>query len=246
MITAKEVKGALDAGDLFLEYLPTVSLTDGRCVGAEALIRWQRGTEVVPPMEYIPLIEYTPVSGLVTYWVIETFASELGDWAKAQDDIHMSINVPPEVFGRGGLAYVAERAGLTSLGRKLVFEITERGIPDRVGVNAINAWPRHGWLIALDDVGASRASLLVASQVRIDILKIEPATVKRIGNLDISETESLAELIRGSNVGVIAEGVETAVQLGALRQCGIGMAQGWLFSRPLRAREFMSYFDEHR
>jgi sensor c-di-GMP phosphodiesterase-like protein len=246
MITASEVKVALDADDLFLEYLPIVSLTDGRCVGAEALIRWQRGPEVVPPMQFIPLIEHTPLSGLITYWVIETFARELADWVKVQDDVHLSINVPPEVFGRGGLAYVAERAGLASLGPKLVFEITERGIPDRLGVNAINSWPRHGWLIALDDVGATRASLLVACEVRIDMLKIEAATVKRMRNLPIVQAASLAQLIRRSNVGVIAEGVETADQVEGLQQCGIGMAQGWLFSHPLRASEFISYFSGHR
>jgi sensor c-di-GMP phosphodiesterase-like protein len=246
MITASEVKDALDAGDLFLEYLPIVSLTGGRCVGAEALIRWQRGPEVVQPMEFIPLIENTPVSGLITYWVFETFARELADWAKAQGDIHMSINVPPEVFGRGGLLYVAEETGVASLGPKLVLEITERGIPDLIGVNALNAWPRHGSLLALDDVCASRVSMLVASQVRIDILKIETATVKRMRDLSLADTEALAELIYASDLGVIAEGVETADQLEVLRQCGIGMAQGWLFSHPLRADEFMSYFSQHR
>jgi sensor c-di-GMP phosphodiesterase-like protein len=246
MITASDVKAALDAGELFLEYLPTVSLTGGTCVGAEALLRWQRGSEVVSPMEFIPVIENTPISGLITYWVIETFARELADWVKVQDDVHVSINVPPEVFGRGGLVYVAERAGLASLGPKFVLEITERGVPDRLGVNALNAWPRNGWLIALDDVGASRASLLVACQVRVDILKIDAATVKRMRNLPILEAESLAQLIRESNVGVIAEGVETADQLEVLRQCGIGMAQGWLFSRPLRASQFISYFSEHQ
>jgi sensor c-di-GMP phosphodiesterase-like protein len=246
MITAQEVKAALDNGELFLEYLPIVSLDDGRCVGAEALTRWQRGPDVVPPMEFIPQIENTPVSGLITYWVFETVASELADWLKVQADVYMSINVPPEVFGRGGLAYVAGKTGLLNHASKLVLEITERGIPDRLGAQTLNDWPRYGCLIALDDVGASRASLLVASQIRIDILKIEPATVKRIGKLPILETESLAELIRGSKVGVIAEGVETAVQLGALRQCGVSMAQGWLFSHPLRASKFISYFDEHR
>jgi sensor c-di-GMP phosphodiesterase-like protein len=246
MITARDVKAALDAGDLFLEYLPTVSLPDRRCVGAEALIRWQRGPELVPPMEFIPLIENTPVSGLITYWVIETFAREVADWLKGQDDAHMSINVPPEVIGRGSLAYVAERAGLASLGPKLVFEITERGIPDRIAVDTLNDWPRHGWLIALDDVGASAASLVVARQVRIDILKIEADTVKRISNLPAAQTAALAELIHASNVGVIAEGVETGDQVEGLRQCGIGMAQGWLFSRPLRASEFISYFSEHQ
>jgi EAL domain-containing protein (putative c-di-GMP-specific phosphodiesterase class I) len=197
-------------------------------------------------MEFIPLIENTPLSGLVTYWVLETFARELADWMKVQDDVQMSINVPPEVFGRGGLLYVAGQTGLLSLGSKIVLEITERGIPDRLGVHTLNDWPRYGFLIALDDVGASRASWLVARQVRVDILKIDAATVKRMRNLPIAETESLAELIRGSKVGVIAEGVETADQLEVLQQCGIGMAQGWLFSHPLRASQFISYFSEHQ
>jgi EAL domain-containing protein (putative c-di-GMP-specific phosphodiesterase class I) len=197
-------------------------------------------------MEFIPLIENTPLSGLITYWVAEIFARELADWLKVQDDVHMSINVPPELFGRGGILYVAQKTGLLSLAPKLILEITERGIPDRLGVHALNHWPRYGCLIALDDVGASRAGWLVAHDVRVDILKIEAATVKRMRNLPILQTESLAELIRRSKVGVIAEGVETAEQLGGLRQCGIGMAQGWLFSRPLRASEFISYFDEHR
>lgn len=217
-------------------------------MGAEALIRWQRGPEVVQPMEFIPLIESTPLSGLITYWVIETFAHELADWLRIQNDVHLSINVPPEVFGRGGLIYAAERAGVMDLGHKLVLEITERGIPDRIGVEALNTWPRGGLLVALDDVCAGRASLLVACQVRVDILKIEPATVHRITRRDLASTETsaLAKLIHASNLGVIAEGVESADQVEVLTECGIGMAQGWLFSHPLRAGEFVSYFSEHR
>jgi sensor c-di-GMP phosphodiesterase-like protein len=60
------------------------------------------------------------------------------------------------------------------------------------------------------------------------------------------QAAALAKLIQSSNVGVIAEGVETADQVEVLRQCGIGMAQGWLFSHPLRASAFSSYFSEHR
>jgi EAL domain-containing protein (putative c-di-GMP-specific phosphodiesterase class I) len=186
------------------------------------------------------------LSGLITYWVLETLSRELADWMKVQDDVRISINVPPEVFGRGGLFYAARQAGLENLGPKLILEVTERGIPDRLGVDALNAWPRRGLLVALDDVCASRASMLVASRLRIDIVKIESDTVKRIRNLPILQRLALAELIHVSTVGVIAEGVETADQVEVLRQCGIGMAQGWLFSRPLRASAFISYFSAHR
>jgi EAL domain-containing protein (putative c-di-GMP-specific phosphodiesterase class I) len=215
-------------------------------VGAEALIRWQRGSEVVPPLDFIPLIENTPLSGLITYWVLDRFSRELADWLKDQDDVHMSINVPPEVFGRGGISYAVKQAGLERLCPKLVLEITERGMPDRIGIDALNSWPRRGALLALDDACTSRASMLVACRVPLDILKIEAATVKRMRNLSREEALALAELIHASNLGIIAEGVETADEAEVLLRCGIRMAQGWLFSRPLRAREFISYFAAHR
>ncbi len=80
------IKAGLEAGEFFLEYLPTVSLDDGRCIGAEALIRWRRPTGVVPPLEFIPIVENRPLSGLITYWrpVRKLVQSEiqyrLADW----------------------------------------------------------------------------------------------------------------------------------------------------------------------
>jgi len=77
VITLDAIQAGLTQGEFFLEYLPTVSLADNRCVGAEALARWRRPSGVVTPDVFIPLIEQTPLSGLLTYWVIETVAKEL-------------------------------------------------------------------------------------------------------------------------------------------------------------------------
>lgn len=248
MTTVAEITDALQAGDFFLEYLPIVSLTDGHCFGAEALIRWRRGSNVVHPLEFIPQIENTPLSGLVTYWVLETVANELAAWLRTQERIRISVNVPPELFGRGGLIYAAERVQIADLAPKLIVEITERGIPDRIGVEALNSWPRRGLLVALDDVCASRASFLVASQVHVDILKIEQPTVVELCRYGLSslETSALRALIRATDLAVVAEGVESADQLSPLRDCGITLAQGWHFSRPLAAADFMQFFSAHR
>jgi sensor c-di-GMP phosphodiesterase-like protein len=248
MITAADVKTALYAGDLFIEYLPVVALDDRRCVGAEALIRWRRGPSVVQPMEFIPQIENTPVSGLVTYWVIDTVASELATWLRNHDGVHIAINVPPEVFGRGGLEYAAAKAHVLDLTSKFVLEITERGVPDKIGVDALNSRPRCGVLVALDDAGASDAGFLVASQVRLDIIKLDKLTVDRITGRGLSpaETSTLWTLIRATKVAVIAEGVEDEYQVGRLRSYGIEAAQGWLFSHPLAAADFMEYFSANQ
>src|SRR3954469_15828787 len=103
MITLDSMRSGLARGEFFLEYLPTVSLADGRCTGAEALARWRRPTGVVRPDDFIPLIEGTPLSGVLTYWVFETVAQELGDWLRAHKEASIGINVPPEILGRGGL-----------------------------------------------------------------------------------------------------------------------------------------------
>src|SRR5437763_14549368 len=101
MYSFAQVKAALDHENFFLEYMPTMSLSEGRCVGAETLIRWQNGATVIYPADFIPAIESTPLSGLITYWVIETVAKELLAWLREQNRIRISINVPPEVIGRG-------------------------------------------------------------------------------------------------------------------------------------------------
>src|SRR5436190_21257199 len=120
MITVDAIRDGLAQREFFLEYLPTVSLVDGRCVGAEALARWRRPDEVVQPDDFIHLIEGTYLSGLFTYWVLETVASELGDWLRAHRDAHIGINVPPEVLGRGGLEYAAEKTGLSEIRNQII------------------------------------------------------------------------------------------------------------------------------
>ncbi|MEO7855212.1 MAG: EAL domain-containing protein, partial [Rubrivivax sp.] len=83
MIDTDDIRRGLAAGEFFLEYLPTVSLLDGRCIGAEALVRWRRDGVVVPPLEFVPIAENTPVIGLLTYWVIDTVAAEVSEWLRA-------------------------------------------------------------------------------------------------------------------------------------------------------------------
>src|SRR5215472_5801590 len=72
------IQDGLDQGEFFLEYLPICSLTSNRCLGAEALIRWRRGSTVLLPGAFLPQVDNTPLAGFLTYWVIETVGRELG------------------------------------------------------------------------------------------------------------------------------------------------------------------------
>jgi sensor c-di-GMP phosphodiesterase-like protein len=248
MFSMEEIRASLNANEFFLQYMPTISLTDNRCVGAEALIRWQYGARVVQPLEFVPLIENTPLSGSLTYWVIETVANELGTWMRSHDGIHISVNVPPELLGRGGLLYAAKKAMLHDVAGKLMLEVTERGLPDALGVAAIAEAARGGVLIALDDLDLSEANLVVLSRIHTDVVKFDKSFVDRMLEPEWrhQHVDGLTALIHTAGFNVIVEGVETKVQCDILKDAGIQMAQGFFFSKPLLATDFINYFAAHQ
>lgn len=244
MINLDTIRDGLTQGEFFLEYMPTISLSDGRCTGAEALIRWRRSTGVVSPDNFIPLVENTPLSGLLTYWVIDTVAAEMGDWLRANPTASLSINVPPEILGRGGMEYVAGKCGLLELASQLILEITERGIPDLLGVEAINNAQKLGLRVALDDLtldGGSNFAILV--RCNFHIAKLDKSLVSQITPQQPSPEwlAGITALRQMSQMMVIAEGVETEQQINALRMANIQEVQGFYFSQPIPAADFIAF-----
>jgi sensor c-di-GMP phosphodiesterase-like protein len=242
------IRAGLYAGQFFLEYLPTMLVAENRCVGAEALIRWDHPDGLILPDAFIPLIENTPLSGLLTYWVIETVAQELGAWLAAHEEVHISINVPPEVLGRGGLEYATVKAGLGPLRKQLIMEITERSVPDRIGMDALKGYSDFGVRIALDDFGLHDANLLLMSRVQVDIIKTDKRFADQMLEAGIEDRrmQALLTFMRANDFEVIVEGVETAAQCAFLREAGIRMAQGWYYSPALRAEAFQAFFHASR
>ena len=246
MFSFEEIRTGLERGELFLKYLPTIALETGRCTGAEALTRWRRPDGVVLPEEFIPVVESTPLSGPLTYWVLETAAQEIGPLLRSRPDFYLSINVPPELLGRGGLASTVKHAGIADLAGQLVFEITERGLPDQLGVAALQLAAEAGCKISLDDAGQGGAHLIFLSRAHtVHQVKIDRTYVHRIVHepSDVEWIRNLAALARSSGVEVVAEGVETAKQAELLRAAGVGLAQGYYFSPALPVQELMRFVE---
>lgn len=241
--TLNDVREAMDRGQLFVEYQPIVSLLTHCCLGAEALVRWRRSDGVLPAGEFMTLVEGTPLSGRLTYWVIDTVAHELGGWLGEHRDVYISINVPPEILGRGGLEYAAVRSGLREHAHQIVLEITERGVPDRLGLEALNAMVEHGVRIALDDALITAANVALLSRARFEIIKVDRDMTAQLAS-GAPEPEWFAELrtlLRHSSLQVIAEGVESSYQAEALTSAGVQMAQGFLFAASLTAQDLMKF-----
>lgn len=248
MALPDDILAGLDHGELFVEYLPTVTLADARCVGAEALVRWRRGQAVLTAGAFIPLIENTPLSGRLTYWVIDTVALELGAWLGAHGEAHLSINVPPELLGRGGLEYAATRSGLRDRIGQIVLEITERGVPDRLGLDALNLMASRGIRLALDDTTLSGVNLALLTRCNFTIIKLARELTAQLEPDKPAPgwMAGLQSLLKTSSVQVVAEGVETEYQAKWLRAAGVQMAQGYLFSPPLKARGFEAWYAHHQ
>lgn len=244
MIEFDEIYHGLRNDEFLLEYQPICSLPDHRCWGAEALIRWQRGGHLIMPCDFIPLVASTPMSGVLTYWVLDRIADDLGDWLRLNRDISISVNVPPEILGRGGLEYAANKNGLLGIADQIILEVTEEGIPDRLGLEALNsAHRRTGVRIALDDVSLSGANLALLSRLAFDFIKIDRVLMSELERSVPGPAwlDGLASLLQSHSLRVIAEGVETNEQLERLKSAGIPLAQGLALSRPLSAEGLKAF-----
>lgn len=242
MKTIEQIKTALINNEFHLEYMPTVSLRSDCCVGAEALIRWEKSDESIAPDEFIPLIEDNALAGLVTYWVIEQVAEDLGDWLREKNDVHVGINIPPTLLGRGGLEYAIMKSGLMDVVSKLMLEITERSFPDRLGLDALTS-AKGRVKIALDDFGTGDANIMQLSKIDADIVKLDKYFIDQITE-DPSTSRHVKGLVayaQAMDVAVIAEGVETETQARVLKELQVDMAQGWYFSKPISAKSFIQY-----
>jgi sensor c-di-GMP phosphodiesterase-like protein len=243
------IRAALDRGEFFLKYQPIVSLHDGRCLGAEALIRWRRPNGfTLDAGSFMPATDRTPLSGVITYWVIDTVATELNAWLDAHREASVAINIPPEILGRGGLDYAATKSGLRDRAGQLILEITERGVPDQLGLDALNRIPETGARVALDDTTLSGANLALLMRCRFDFVKVDRLLVheigERAGQRPPAWLEGLAALLDRTSLQIVAEGVESLMQSEILRNAGVQWGQSHLFSPPLSADAFMQYYEQ--
>ncbi len=245
------IQAAFERREFFLKYQPIVSLQDGRCLGAEALIRWKRPDgSTMDAAGFMSSTDRTPLSGIITYWVIDTVADELNNWLDAHPEANIAINIPPEILGRGGLDYAAKKSGLRARAGQLILEITERGVPDQQGLDALNRVPETGARIALDDTTLSGTNLALLMRCPFDFVKVDRLLVQEIreeaAGHEPAWLDGLAALLGRTSLQIVAEGIESSLQCETLKTAGVQWGQGHLFSPPLSVEAFMQYYEQAR
>jgi sensor c-di-GMP phosphodiesterase-like protein len=242
----EDVIHGLETDEFYIEFMPIVSLEKGKCLAAEALIRWKKGEIYISPMDFIPEFEESPLIGLLTYWIIEKIATELGEWLRRNREFHITINVPPELLGRGGLHYAGKVSGLEDLYPQIVLELTERGAPDKTAIEGIRFAHRLGLGIAVDDIDSTNLNLLLLARAKVDYIKLDKSVIDGIdefGNPGRIFSE-IGPIIALGRPLVVAEGIETDIQFQYLKNLGVQLGQGWLISKPLGKDEFFTFYEK--
>jgi diguanylate cyclase len=235
------LRRAFSANELFLVYQPQISLDTGRCVGAEALLRWRMsdGT-MVPPDRFIPLAERSGLIVPMGEWVMRRACEEAAWMARnGYGEIRVAINVSiiqfrdPHFLGR--LRAALEDSG--ALPQQIELEITE-SVAMGEGTRMIELFGRikaMGLDIAIDDFGTGFSSLSHLQRMNVDRLKIDRAFINDIGGA--GKGGEIAGLVcgLGDRLGLelIAEGIEHDEQAGRLQTMGCQLGQGFHFARPM-------------
>ena len=235
---------ALEREELVLHYQPKVDVRSARMVGAEALMRWQRGGRLVPPAEFIPLAEETGLIIPMSEWAIREALRQARVWQERFGfDASIAVNLPSRLFQRHGLVeHVLQCAGDSGVSAdKLELEITETGLMKELQsvIPSLRQLTDVGVEIAIDDFGTGYSSLAYLTTLPIRELKIDRSFVHDLGVRHESSAvvTAIIALARSLGLRVIAEGVETLLQMEALNRLGCSVMQGFLFSRPLPAEQ---------
>ncbi|MDO8944157.1 MAG: GGDEF domain-containing phosphodiesterase, partial [Desulfobacterales bacterium] len=248
---AQELREAMDRKEFFLVYQPKIEAATGCVVGAEALVRWaspKRG--VVSPMEFIPVVDEIGLQGRLGEWVLDTACAQAVAWDRmGYPSLSVSVNVSPAQFHNGEIM-VHVRKALARHGldpRHLELEVLEStAVRDFAGTNSILAELREmGVGIALDDFGTGYSSLVYLTQLPANVLKIDRGFIIALlsGKQQQAIVEGIISLAKALDYVVVAEGVEEETQMRMLAAMGCDLFQGYLFSRPLSANDFVVFLD---
>jgi EAL domain-containing protein (putative c-di-GMP-specific phosphodiesterase class I)/CHASE2 domain-containing sensor protein len=227
---------ALDDDQFLLQFQPQIDLRTGHMIGAEALLRWRRGDEIVPPGEFLPIAEETGMIVEITRWVLVEACRTALRWTNG---MRVAVNISALHFDLGDLAADVV-AALDSTGLpadRLELEITETAtMSARANVIAeLKRLRSMGVTIAIDDFGTGQSSLAYLDRLPFDILKIDKAFIDRLAvpGATPGVVTGIIGIAHTMGKRVLAEGIEHAHQATVLRKLGCEFGQGYYWSRPV-------------
>ncbi len=245
----KQIERALERREFTLFYQPKVNMRTGALIGAEALIRWMHPKKgLLPPSEFLPVVENHPLSIRLGEWVIETALAQIEAWHAEGLDVPVSVNVSAfqlqNAAFAAGLRETLERHPGVRPG-DLELEILETSALDDISSMSelIALCEELGVGFALDDFGTGYSSLQYLKRLPAGLIKIDQSFVRDLldNPEDLAILEGVVGLASAFRRNLIAEGVET-IDHGEILLCmGCEWAQGYAIARPMPASDFRDW-----
>lgn len=246
-----QLRNAVKNQEFLLHYQPQIDIASGRIIGAEALVRWQHPEMgLIPPGKFIPLAERTGLVVPMGEWVLNEACRQAQIWRQRGQALVMAVNLSALQFKRGNLletvAIALKESGLPA--EFLELELTESILLQDVDVaiKTLRSLKEMGVKLSIDDFGTGYSSLSYLKRLAVNKLKIDQSFVRDLAE-DVDSAaivKAIIQLGHTLQLTVIAEGVETDAQLAFLRNYGCDEAQGYFFSRPIPAGEFVKLLDK--
>jgi len=248
------IQAALPAGEFVLFYQPKVDMRQGTVIGAEALIRWRHPEEgLVPPGNFLPLVEDTDFSIDLGEWVIATALAQMQAWRAAGLELPVSVNISARQLQSEG--FVDRLQALLAAQPEvpphwLELEILETAALDDIHYigQVIERCHALGLSFALDDFGTGYSSLTYLKRLPARLLKIDQSFIRDMleDPEDLAIVDGVISLARAFRRQVIAEGVETVEHGIRLLEMGCELAQGYGIARPMPAEAIPAWARDYK
>ena len=232
-------------------YQPQISTKTEKMEGAEALVRWKKGENMISPGEFIPIFEKNYFIIKLDEYVYERVCENIQEIKKEFKDIpKISVNISKESLLDNKFLEKYEKImkKYNIIPKEIELEITERTtVNNDIDIrNMLNEIKEKGFSIAIDDFGTGYSSLNMLEMMPIDTLKIDKSFIDRI-NIKEEKTnfiEIIMFITKKLNLKTVAEGVETIEQVNYLKRWNCDLIQGYVYQKPLRFEEFKKYIKE--
>ncbi|GJD66837.1 putative bifunctional diguanylate cyclase/phosphodiesterase [Methylobacterium frigidaeris] len=238
---------------LRLVFQPRIDLPTGRCIGAEALLRWNHpDLGPVSPGEFVPVIEHSPHAQTMTAFVLDLAIAQARRWQEAEHRLVMSVNVSAANLHEPGFGSSVESAlrrhGLAP--ERLELEVTESAVMQDADQarRQLDALAAAGIRLAIDDFGTGYSSLAYLQDMPAHIVKIDQSFVRKLGDgeREKSLVRSMISLSHDLGYRVVAEGVENVETADRLVAMSCDEVQGYFYARPLEVDQFEVWLQEHK
>jgi len=244
LVLDNNLRQALLREEFVVHYQPIVTLENKRLCGFEALVRWEHPEHgMIRPGDFIPLAEETGLIHDLDRWVLKQALSQLALWREVQPDLTMNVNLSSGQFDDKTLAsYVAALVADARLEpHALKLEITENalmGSPEN-SITVLEELAEHGVSLCVDDFGTGYSSLSYLQQFPVDTLKIDRVFIHQmlLGEASLELIKTISTMAHNLGMSIVAEGIEESAQLEQLLALECEMGQGYLFAKPLPAKD---------